>query len=158
MTLHRKFFRRLRRTARSERGAAIVELAVALPVLILVAVGAAEYGRMYFTAITVANAARAGAQYGARDGYTTKIAEISAAVLNDAGDVSGVLASPAPTSFCRCPDETAASCTDANACGLYGESRVFVQASAQKTVTFLMKYPGMPASITITRTATFRAR
>ncbi len=157
MTLRLRGFRRFIRIVRSERGAALVELAVVLPLLIIIAVGVAEYGRLYFTAITVSNAARAGAQFGTQETQNSNIAGMTQAVLDEARDVAGVSATPPPTFFCRCPDGTSPSCSTGS-CPGYGAVQVYVQASAQKTVTFLMKYPGMPASITVQRTATFRAQ
>jgi hypothetical protein len=35
---------------------------------------------------------------------------------------------------------------------------VFVRVSTSMTVTLLMRYPGMPATIPISRTATFRVQ
>ena len=49
----------------SARGASIVELAVALPVIVLLVIGAADFARVFYMAIELQNAARAGAQYGA---------------------------------------------------------------------------------------------
>ena len=63
---------------RSESGGAAVELAVVLPFLLLIVAGVVDYGRAYYTATTVANAARAGAEYGARDpAFTGDTAEMN---------------------------------------------------------------------------------
>lgn len=50
------------RGRRSERGAALLELAMTLPLLLLVAVGIFEFGRAYQTWQVVTNAAREGAR------------------------------------------------------------------------------------------------
>src|SRR5881394_3821147 len=47
---------------RSERGAAIIETALTLPILLLVCVGIFEFGRAYETAQVLTNAAREGAR------------------------------------------------------------------------------------------------
>lgn len=47
---------------RSERGAAAVEFALVLPVLVLVLLGIVEFGRAYNAQITVTSAAREGAR------------------------------------------------------------------------------------------------
>ncbi len=141
---------------RSDRGAALIELAVVLPVLALFAIGVAEFGRLYFAGITVANAAEAGALYGAQTTTSsTDIAGIKQAILNDAADV-GVDSTKA-ISFCGCPDGTATDCKTGT-CPSYGMPQVFVQATAWKTVTLLLRYPGLPSTVTISRTATFRAQ
>lgn len=50
-------------------GAAAVEFAVVLPVLVLLLVGGADLGRCFYSTIAVANAARAGAQYASMTPY-----------------------------------------------------------------------------------------
>jgi Flp pilus assembly protein TadG len=51
---------------RSGRGQALVELALILPLLVLLLLGAVEFGRFAYLAIELANAAKAAAQYGAQ--------------------------------------------------------------------------------------------
>lgn len=47
----------MRPRPRDERGQALTELAVLLPLLVLIAMGALDFGRLYFAYTTVANAA-----------------------------------------------------------------------------------------------------
>ena len=49
----------------SERGAAAVEFAILLPVLLLILIGIMEFGRAFNVQITASNAAREGARYAA---------------------------------------------------------------------------------------------
>jgi hypothetical protein len=57
-----------RRASRSERGSSLVESAlVAVFVLVPLLIGAIDFGRACYVAIEVANAARAGAQYGSQN-------------------------------------------------------------------------------------------
>src|SRR5262245_18088072 len=51
----------------SEAGAALVEMAVALPILVALLVGTADFARVFYTAIAMTNPARAGAQFGAKN-------------------------------------------------------------------------------------------
>ena len=51
-----------RRRFRSERGAALIEAALTLPLLLLVCVGIIEFGRLYQTWQVMTNAAREGAR------------------------------------------------------------------------------------------------
>jgi len=53
----------LRRRARGERGAAMVELAIVLPVLLLLVFGIIEMGRLYNAQVTLTHAAREGIRY-----------------------------------------------------------------------------------------------
>jgi Flp pilus assembly protein TadG len=52
-------------------GAAAMELAVVLPLLILLAVMCVDYGRYAYYSIAVQNAARAGAEYAIMNSYAT---------------------------------------------------------------------------------------
>jgi Flp pilus assembly protein TadG len=142
---------------RSERGGALVELAVVLPVLVLIAIGVMDYGRVYYTSVTVANAARAGAEWGAygRAGSSTADADIQNFAKIE-GAEAGTLTVTSST-VCRC-SPTAATISCSNSCGGYGAPQVYVTATATKSVALILKYPGLPASVTISRSATFRAQ
>jgi Flp pilus assembly protein TadG len=49
---------------RSARGQSLVELALTLPLLILILIGLLDLGRMLIAYVTIQNAAREGAHYG----------------------------------------------------------------------------------------------
>jgi Flp pilus assembly protein TadG len=55
--------RRLRRFARGERGTQLVELAIVLPIFVLLFAATAEFGRFFYTYTTLAKATRTGARY-----------------------------------------------------------------------------------------------
>ena len=58
------FFSATHRSLRtSETGSALLEVALILPTLILVLVGAVDFGRAYYVTIEVSSAAEAGALY-----------------------------------------------------------------------------------------------
>src|SRR5216684_4246793 len=84
------------------KGQSAVELAASMGILSLLLVLACDFGRMYYTYVTVSDAARAGAQFGAQSLVTAaNVPGITAAVTNDAADIS--LASGSPTvSQCTC--------------------------------------------------------
>jgi hypothetical protein len=138
----------------SESGAGLVELSIVLPLLILFVIGAAEFGRIYHAAITVANAARAGAQFGTQENRSNDFAGMTAAAQAEAGDLGSIQSFP--SRFCRCPDGSAPACT--GSCPGFGTPEVFVKDSVVKTITFLFNYPGLPPSVTVRRTATFRVQ
>jgi Flp pilus assembly protein TadG len=54
------------RWIREQRGQSLVEFALALPVLLVLLLGLADFGRAFYYTSTIANAARAGAEYAAR--------------------------------------------------------------------------------------------
>jgi Flp pilus assembly protein TadG len=54
-----------------ERGQSLVEFALALPVLLLLLLGLVDFGRAFYYTSTIANAARAGAEYAAHATVTS---------------------------------------------------------------------------------------
>jgi len=78
-----------RRRARSERGQALLETAITLPVLLFVAVGIIEFGRAYQTWQVVTNAAREGARVAVLPG--TADASVTTRVQDylEAGQLTG---------------------------------------------------------------------
>ena len=145
---------KLRRFERSSLGGAAVELAVVFPVLVLLFIGAVDYGRLFYTSITVANAARAGAEWGAKDTFdsdnSTEINKFAQADGQEAGTLT--LNS---RQFCECFGATA-SCT--TSCSGGSAPEVFVEVIASKSVPMSLPYPGLPSAITVSRKATFRAQ
>ncbi len=86
-----------------QRGVAAVELALLLPVLLLIFFGIAGLSRLYFVELALANAARAGMQY-AVAGNSRDVARIAAAAQADARlDLPG-MALPAVAIVQRCAD------------------------------------------------------
>src|SRR6266446_4923964 len=51
------------RLTKDERGSSVVELAIVFPILLLLFVGAAELGRLFYTYTTLAKATKTGARY-----------------------------------------------------------------------------------------------
>ena len=72
-----------RRTAKNERGAAAVEFALVLPVLIVLLLGMIEFSRVYNIQISLSNAAREGAR--------------TMAITNDPGKAKAASVKAAPT-------------------------------------------------------------
>ena len=60
-----RFFRRLR----SQRGAELIELAIVLPILLLVFAGIVDFAVMFQRYLTISNAAREGARIAVLPGY-----------------------------------------------------------------------------------------
>lgn len=63
MRVQVNFARRVKRLLRRERGSQMVELAIALPILLMLLGTAAEFGRFFYTYATLTNAVRAGARH-----------------------------------------------------------------------------------------------
>ena len=58
--------RQLLRRGRGQEGAAAVEFAIILPVLMLLILGGMDLGHMYYIEHLITNASREGARYGAK--------------------------------------------------------------------------------------------
>src|SRR6185437_14907439 len=89
-------------TLRNDRGSAFVELALVLPLLTLVLIGAVELGRIAYFAIEVSNAARAGVAYGAQGPTTaTDTPNITNAAQLDAADVPSLTVTSSTSCVCE---------------------------------------------------------
>lgn len=138
------------------RGAALIEAAIGLPVLIVIAICAADFGRIYFTGIAVASAARAAAEYGSQSVETS----VDTSLINQAGRDDGADArniTVTSTRFCKCPDGSTPDCTGTCA-NPYPEPELFVKANASSTITLVFAYPGIPRTLTYRDSAVFRAQ
>jgi Flp pilus assembly protein TadG len=70
-------------------GQSLVEFALALPVLLLILLGLADFGRAFYYTTAIANAARAGAEYAAKNaGAGATATTIGYKVCNETGLVS----------------------------------------------------------------------
>jgi len=142
---------------RSESGQALVELGLSMGVLILLVVGAAEFGRLGYSTIEVANAARAGAAYGMQNHATAaNVTAMATAATNDAVDVPTMTATA--VSLCACSNalSTTSTCTTSFSCS--GTNRVveYVQVTTTAAVPTVFKYPGAPTTYTLHGVATMR--
>jgi Flp pilus assembly protein TadG len=146
----RRYTARLRGTAKSECGASLVELALLLPLLMLMFLGVVEIGRMFYVSIEVNNAARAGAAYGAQSNITAgDIAGMESVAQQDAPDVPGLTATASYSCACSTAAgaiTSLASCTDVCAAG--DHQIVFVSVYTSASFTTLSHFPGLPTPFT----------
>ena len=154
---------RIARHRRGEAGAALVELAIALPLLVVILVGTIDFGRAFRTAMIVTNAARAGAQFGSRSvaasGDTSGMQNVADAVLAANGMTTGPASAASQACFCASDAGLyAGSVACSSTCG--GGERLVVSVTVTATRTFSMTspFPGLPTSVTITRGHTARAQ
>ncbi len=131
-------------------GQSLVELALVLPLLLLLLVGVLEIGRFAYYDILVSNAARAGAQYGSQSlTAAADSAGIQAAAWGD-GLTTLVVTS---TQLCGCSAGSLGGCPTGNVCA---NPLVYVQVTTTGTFSSLFNYPGLPPSMTLTSTVTMR--
>ena len=155
-----KFTQRMTRRKgrkRSEAGIATAEMALVSPLLLLMFVVTADFGRVFYTAIALSNAARAGAQFGSYSvAQTGNTAGMNQAANLEAQDIGGGV-TVSSQRFCKCSNGSSVNCTTGTCTG-YGPPQVFVQVTASKTFTTLLSYPGVPNTLPLSRTAIMRAQ
>jgi Flp pilus assembly protein TadG len=154
-----------RHDLREDRGQAFVELALILPIFILLLVGAAEVGRLAYAAIEVNNAARAGVAYAAQT-HTTASDDLSTggivlAAQAEAPNVTSLTATA--TLSCSCESSTGTMPTPGSCIGVTltscpSPSRIveFVQVNTTAPVNTVFHFPGIPSSVTLQGNATMR--
>jgi len=131
---------------RQVTGQSLVETALVFPLLITIVVGAAEMARVAYAAIQVSNAARAGVQYGAQNGYTASdTAGIANAAASDAANLTTLTTT---SSFsCVCSDGTASTCSNGDCATSHIEQILTVQTQA--TIDPVIHLPGLPKTYTL---------
>jgi Flp pilus assembly protein TadG len=139
----------------SEYGSSLVELAFTLPLLMLLLMGAVDFGRAFYMAVEVVGAAHAGAEYGAQN--PTDTAGMKTAAQDDAPNVSS-LSVPTPTYGCECSDGTQYSASCASQPTTCTNNVVYlVKVTASATYAPIVPWPGVPPSLTLTKTAEMRS-
>lgn len=143
----------MRRPCDSARGQASVELALSVPLLLMMLVLVVEAGRALYIAISVSNAARAGVQYGAQSRATAaNNAGMQAAALSDAPNISGLAATA--THFCKCANGSASTCLSTDCSGSH--MLVYVQVNTSAPYAPLINFMGSLPSMTVPGEAIMR--
>jgi Flp pilus assembly protein TadG len=141
-----------------EKGSAILELALCVPMLTLMLLGAMDFSRAFYQSITLASGARAGAVYGVSSATgTPDLAGIEARVLADTIDLTGVTVTSAQTCSCNDTDTTGVSCTTTT-CPNGSGVRSYLKVTAAKTFTPMLTYVGMPGPFPLGQSVTFRVQ
>jgi Flp pilus assembly protein TadG len=150
-----------RQSRSSQPGAAFVELVMTLPVLLALLIGTADFARVFYTSIELINAARAGAQYGAKDIGSCCSFDAHTAMETKAKNsvnISGIVTAAADHT-CQCAQADGSFpdiilCTDACPSPKFRVITVTVTASAQ--FNMISKYPGIPRTLNISRASVMR--
>ena len=140
----------------NDEGLSGIEFAIIAPVLILSFIATADFGLAIYAKMEVENAAQAGTEYAARNGYTSS--SVTSAVTS-ATNLSGLSATPAPSQFCGCPTTSGVTTATCNTnCASGAVAGTYVSASAQATYSTIISYPGIPSSYTFSSTSTVRIK
>jgi Flp pilus assembly protein TadG len=153
-------------------GQSIIEMALLAPLLILLLLGAAEYGRLYYIGIEVTNAAHAGVEYGTQNPNYAALgnnANIQLAAFNDELDLVnknvnalGVL-TPLTTSSITVQQLCASLYSDdpfhTPPCSTTSPNPIqYVYVQTQVTVASLYSVYGFPRTHTLHGSAIMRVR
>jgi Flp pilus assembly protein TadG len=129
-----------RRQRRLDRAQSLVEFALVLPVLLILALAAVDYGRAYFDYISVTNAARNGAVFAsASEEAAADEAGIRSAVLNELGEV-----------------QDGDSVVVTVATGSDAQGKTFANVTVRHTFRTVFSWPGLPTSFPIQRSVQMR--
>ena len=139
----------LRLLHRSQSGSAMVEVALSLPVLMAMFLGAVEFGSLAYTATEMTNAARTAAQYAAMNGgaFTDCNGTFAGGTCKPTSGIYGAAQADAPwaTSNCTNWTVTAASsckCSDSTSCTTTDYSCTTGKPIVLATVTTSASCPG----------------
>jgi Flp pilus assembly protein TadG len=134
------------RRGRWTTGQSAVELALALPVLMLLLLAGADFARAFYMAVGVNNAARAGAQYGSQTVITAANSSgMVAAAITDGSNISNLSAT---ASQCTCESSTSVAACSASYC-TNNPNATFVEVDTSAPFHTLINYPGIPSSVTL---------
>jgi len=145
------------------RGQGAVELGLGLPFMAVLLFVVCEFARVFYVAMGVASAARAGVQYGAQS-YVKAVdnAGMTLAADNDGKNISGL--SVTPTHFCMC-DGAQCSPSQSSACvvscsappSTCTEPKVFVKVTTSATFQTGLIW-GLPNNIPLSSVAVMQAQ
>src|SRR5579862_8737423 len=129
-----------------ERGSAFVELALLLPALLLVLVGAIDFARVFNASVTLANAAEVGALYGPGSvSASSNTTGMQTAATNDGKDLSSMTATA--TYYCSCGATGTSQTCPATSCTGSNPAHRYVKVQTSYTFSTAFPIPGIPRSI-----------
>ncbi len=144
-------------------GQGAVELALGLPFLVVLLFVVCEFARVFYVAMAVASAARAGVQYGAQS-YIKAVDNpgMTAAATNDGKNITGL--SVVPTHFCMC-NGPQCSPAQASACivscsappAACTQPKTFVEVTTSATFKTGVDW-GLPSTIPLSSTAVLQVQ
>lgn len=132
---------------RASAGQAVVELALCLPLLLLITAGVLDLSRAFYFADAVVGAARAGTEWASvNSSQSGAITSIQNAALADASNLSGLTATA--SAACQCDDGTGVSCSSGHCSS--GAVRTYVTVSTSYGFQTLGVYPYIARPLTLT--------
>ncbi len=144
----------IRESLRCESGSALLELALILPLIVLMLVGVFDLGLGIQQSLIVSEAARAGTAFGQIPGNDTNLSGMKQAATLTATGLQSFTA--VASEFCSCtPTGSVISCT--SSCPA-GSPLAYVQVKTSAVLPALFNNDGMPASFNLTGFSAVRVR
>ena len=136
-------------------GTAMVELSLLVSVLGLLMMGFFDFSRLFYASLTVADAARAGAQYGAASNtHSGDSSGMHGAAVTDAYDLGAETVTVTPERYCECQNGGSVDCVS----GICAEGvpRIYVKVTAQHTFYPMTALSGILGSFPLSTQTTMR--
>ena len=136
---------------KNEEGQAVIELAVVMPLLVLLFLGALEFGRLCYVGIEVTNAAQAGAAFGAQNhALASDVSGIRTVAVQDGGNLSNLDSNWTSTGSDVTVQNLCASTYSVTPGTCTGTPQIeYVQVNTQVTVQSLFGVYGFPSTYTL---------
>jgi Flp pilus assembly protein TadG len=141
----------------SGRGSGLIEFALLVLILMLLALGVFNLGLAIEAGDTISAAARAGAFFGASDGNANNTSGMQNAALNSATGLTASMTANAST-WCTCTAGSATTVSCTSLCNTYGPPIQYVKVQTSATIPLLFNFPGVPLTIPLGASFTLRAR
>jgi Flp pilus assembly protein TadG len=124
-------------SARRDDAQSLVELALVLPLFILLLLGSAEFARFAWAAVLTSDAARAGASFGAQNpAHAVNTAGIQSAAANDSVNLTGLTTTSTVSCVCSSGASITSCITTAlNDCPAPATITDYVQVNTTSTVS-----------------------
>lgn len=148
-----KYISPARKTILQEEGSSLLELAIILPLLVLLFAGIVDLGRAFYYSDALAQAAENGALYGSQ--YPTDTAGMIQAADLDAQNVPGVNATASYGCECNNGTGQSPSCSTTPTCGT--NVVYYVTVTAKTAYIPMIPWPGIPSSYNLSSSVTMRS-
>ena len=144
------------RRQHTRNGVAMIELALVILLMMMIFIGLIDFARVFHAAVTIAGAARAGAQYGSQtNGHTGDHGGITTAADEDSVNLAGGI-TVTPSRYCLCednPDDRIDCLTET--CP-EGAPQLYVEVQASYLFETLTQFPLIPKNVGLNQVTTIR--
>lgn len=146
--------RLMRRLSRAVGGAINVEFGFVAPVLVLLVMGAIDFGRLGMRYAELESVAHAGVDYAVQNqANAADLSSVEQAALADAGSSNVTVSANA---YCQCAGGSPQACNVACSDGDYAP--MYVTVTAQDALKLLFPYPGLSQTQEISASSDARVR